>query len=83
MIFALEGELGTTSPSLVDVVRNFYDVFPDELSGLPSDREINFCIDLIPGTFHVSIPPYLMSLSELAELTNQLDKLLEKGVHTL
>ena len=79
MILALDGELGTTSPSLVDVVESFWDVFPDELSGLPQDREIEFCIDLIPIISFVSIPPYRMAPVELAELRKQFDELLEKG----
>ena len=79
MILALDGELGTTSPSLIDVVESFWDVFPDELSGLPQHREIEFCIDLIPIISFVSIPPYRMAPVELAELRKQLDELLEKG----
>ena len=78
MIFVLDGELGTTSPSLVDVVESFWDVFPDELSGLPQHREIEFCIDLIPIISFVSIPLYRMAPVELAELRKQLDELLEK-----
>ena len=78
MIFVLDGELGTTSPSLVDVVESFWDVFPDELSDLPQDKEIEFCIDLIPNISLVSIPPYRMAPTELAELRKQLDELLEK-----
>ena len=66
-------------PPLVDVVENFWDVFPDELPGLPPDREIEFCIDLFPGTSPISIPPYRMAPAELAELRKQLDELLEKG----
>ena len=79
MIFVLDGELGTTSPSLVDVVESFWDVFPDELSNLPQDKEIEFYIDLIPNISLVSIPPYRMALAELTELRKQLDELLEKG----
>ena len=79
MIFALDGELGTTSPSLVDVVESFWDVFPDELSGLPHNIEIKFCIDLIHNISLVSILPYRMAPAELAELRKQLDELLEKG----
>ena len=79
MIFALDGELGTSSSPLIDVVEEFWDVFPEELPGLPPDREIEFCIDLIPGTSPISIPPYRMAPAELAELRKQIDELLEKG----
>ena len=61
------------------MVEEFPDVFPDELPVLPPDREIEFCIDLIPGAQPVSIPPYRMATAELTELRKQLDELLEKG----
>ena len=79
MIFVLDGKLGATSPSLVEVMESFWDIFPDKLSSLPPDREIEFCIDFIPGISLVSIPTYRMALAELAELRKQLDELLEKG----
>ena len=53
--------------------------FPDDISGLPPDREVEFTIDLIPGTEPISIPPYRMSPIELRELKAQLEKLLSKG----
>ncbi|XP_070010160.1 uncharacterized protein [Nicotiana sylvestris] len=51
----------------------------DELPGIPPDREIDFGIDVIPGTQHISIPPYRMAPAELKELKEQLKDLLEKG----
>ena len=68
-LFALEGEMGTGDhyPGL-HVVGEFSDIFPDELPGLPPDREIEFCIDLIPGAQPVSIQPYRMAPTELTEL---------------
>ena len=56
------------------------DVFPDELPGLPPDREIEFAIDLAPGTEPVSKAPYRMAPVEMKELATQLQELLEKGV---
>ncbi|XP_070046620.1 uncharacterized protein [Nicotiana tomentosiformis] len=53
--------------------------FPNELSGLLPEREIEFAIDLLPHTHPISIPPYRMALSELKELKEQLKDLLEKG----
>ena len=53
--------------------------FPNDISGLPPDREVEFTIDLIPGTEPISIPPYRMSPIELRELKAQLEKLLSKG----
>ena len=59
--------------------REFPDIFPNELPGLPPDREIEFYIDLIPRAQPVSIQPYKMALPELIELRKQLDELLDKG----
>ena len=49
----------------VPVVCEFPDVFPEELPGLPPDREIEFCIDVISGTDPISMPPYRMAPTEL------------------
>ncbi|XP_070010228.1 uncharacterized protein [Nicotiana sylvestris] len=68
-------------PSLesVLVVIEFMDVFLDELPGIPQDREINFGIDVMPGTQAISIPPYRMAPAELKEIKGKLKDLLEKG----
>ena len=59
MLFALDGEMrGKSADSFIPVVSEFLDVFPPELPGLPPEREIEFCIDLIPGMSPVSITPY-------------------------
>ncbi|KAJ8755156.1 hypothetical protein K2173_018954 [Erythroxylum novogranatense] len=63
----------------IPVIREFLDVFPDELPGLPPDQEIEFEIDLILGTAPISIPPYRMAPVELRELKAQLQELLDKG----
>ena len=57
----------------------FSDVFPDELPGLPPHREIEFCIDVVSDTTPISMPPYRMAPTELKELKEQLQKLLDKG----
>ncbi|XP_070029898.1 uncharacterized protein [Nicotiana sylvestris] len=62
----------------IPVVREFVDVFPSDLPGMPPDRDINFCIDLAPGTQPISIPPYCMAPKELKELKEQLEELLAK-----
>ncbi|GJY56659.1 putative reverse transcriptase domain-containing protein [Tanacetum coccineum] len=61
------------------VVRNFPDVFPDELPGLPPEREVEFTIELIPGAQPISKAPYRMAPVELKELKDQLQELLERG----
>jgi len=63
----------------VPVVREFSDVFPSDLPGMPPDRDIDFCIDLDPGTHPISIPSYRMAPTELKELKEQLQELLDKG----
>ena len=68
-------------PSLSDIptVCDYPDAFPKELPRLPPQREIEFTIDVVPGTTPPSITPYRMALVELKELKLQLQELLEKG----
>ena len=61
------------------MVREFVDMFPEDLPGLPPEREIEFEIELLPGTTPISITPYLMEPVELRELKVQLEELLERG----
>ena len=60
-------------------VCHFADVFPDELPGLPPHREMEFSIDLYPGTNPISIAPFRMAPVELKELNLQLQELQGKG----
>ncbi|XP_060961016.1 uncharacterized protein LOC133031515 [Cannabis sativa] len=66
-------------PEEVKVVKEFLDVFPEELPGLPPQREIDFIIDLIPGAEPVSKAPYRMAPAELKELKIQLQGMLDLG----
>ena len=52
--------------------------FPDDIAGFHPEREMEFTIDLIPGTEPISIPPYRMAPVELRELKAQLEELLSK-----
>ncbi|GJZ15820.1 putative reverse transcriptase domain-containing protein [Tanacetum coccineum] len=61
------------------MVRDFPEVFPDDLSGLPPIREIEFRIELIPGATSVAKCPYRLAPSELEELSGQLKELQDKG----
>ena len=63
----------------VPVVREFLDVFPDDLPGLPPERERDFPIDLALGTTPISLPPYRMASIELKELKAQLQELVDGG----
>nr|GEU70248.1 putative reverse transcriptase domain-containing protein [Tanacetum cinerariifolium] len=66
---------------LKDIVmaRNFSEVFPDDLSGLPPCQEIKFCIDLTPGAMLIVKSPYRLAPPEMEELSSQLRKLQDKG----
>ncbi|KAA3480924.1 DNA/RNA polymerases superfamily protein [Gossypium australe] len=63
----------------VKIVKEFPDVFPEKLSGLPPDREVEFGIELLLGTAPVSIAPYRMASKELVELKAQIQELLDRG----
>jgi hypothetical protein len=63
----------------IPAVRDSPDVFAEELLGMPPDREVEFVIDLLPGTAPISKCPYRMSVEELKELKKQLTKLQEAG----
>ena len=55
------------------------DVFLDELLGLSPQREVDFCIELHPGTSPISMTPHRMTPVALLELKVQIQKLLDKG----
>ncbi|TYK27119.1 ty3-gypsy retrotransposon protein [Cucumis melo var. makuwa] len=66
------------------VVKDYPNVFPEELSGLPPHREIEFAIELEPGTVPISRASYRMALAELKELKMQLQEIdLRSGYHQL
>ena len=52
----------------IPVVREFPDVFPEDLLGIPIDREIEFSVEVLPGTSPISKAPYRMAPIELKEL---------------
>jgi hypothetical protein len=74
-VYAIEGIKLEDIP----VVCEYSDVFPDELPGMPPDRDVEFVIELQPGTTPISKRPYRMPPNELAELKLQLQELLDKG----
>jgi hypothetical protein len=63
----------------IPVVCEFLDVFPEDLPGLPPERDVEFVIELKPGTTPISRRSYRMPPNELVELKTQLQDLLEKG----
>ncbi|XP_066162169.1 uncharacterized protein, partial [Oryza sativa Japonica Group] len=71
-------ELHQIGLSEIPVVREFGDVFPEELPGMPPKREIEFRIDLAPGTTPLYKRPYRMAANELAEVKKQLEELIRE-----
>ena len=63
----------------IPIVRDFPDVFLEDLLGLPPERVVEFTIDLVPDSRPISIPPYRLDPLELKELYTQLQELAEKG----
>jgi hypothetical protein len=75
MVFSMEAK----SIEDVPVVREYPDVFLEEFHGMPPDRDIEFIIDLIPGTSPIAKRPYRMAAPELEELKKQLGELQRSG----
>jgi hypothetical protein len=71
--------LDVTSTLDIRTVSEYPDVFLEELSGMPSDHEIEFVIELVPGTAPIFKRPYRMAANQLAKLKEQLQELLDKG----
>ncbi|KAL0302220.1 UNVERIFIED_CONTAM: hypothetical protein Sangu_3112000 [Sesamum angustifolium] len=63
----------------IPVVRDFPEVLPDDLPGLPPNREVDLTIETILRVAPISIAPYRMAPMELQELKKQIEELLEKG----
>jgi len=81
LMFSLMASLSVENQAVIDqlqVVCDFPEVFSEEIPDVPPEREVEFSIDLVPGTKPVSMIPYRMSASELAELKKQLEDLLNK-----
>ncbi|GJU20680.1 putative reverse transcriptase domain-containing protein [Tanacetum coccineum] len=63
----------------VSIVRDFPEVFPEDLPGIPPARQVEFQIDLVPGAAPVAQAPYWLAPSEMKELAEQLQEIFEKG----
>jgi hypothetical protein len=72
-------QLDDSQGSEVPVVNEFPDVFPEELPSMPPDRDIEFVIELKPGTAPIYKTLFRMTTPELAELKEHIKELLEKG----
>jgi hypothetical protein len=71
-------QMKVTTSEEIKVVQEYLDVFPEELPGMPPDRDIEFLIELLPGTPPISKRPYRMPVNELVELKKQIAKLQAK-----
>ncbi|GKD98261.1 hypothetical protein Tco_1382158, partial [Tanacetum coccineum] len=63
----------------IPVAREFPEVFPEDLPGLPPVRQVEFQINLMPGVAPVARAPYRLAPSEMQELSNQLQELADRG----
>ncbi|XP_073136980.1 uncharacterized protein [Henckelia pumila] len=79
LIYAIDASLEGPDIQEIPVVREFPDVFPEDIPGLPPAREIEFGIELVPGTTPISRAPYRLAPSDMREFQNQLQDLLDKG----
>jgi hypothetical protein len=75
----VKNQLDASQGPVVPVVNKFPDVFPEEFSGMPPDRDIEFVTDLMPGTMPIYKRPYRMATPQLVELMEHNAELLEKG----
>lgn len=80
-VFMMFASLKAESKDMIDdllVVRDFLDVFPNDISDLSLEREVEFAIHLVLGTSPILMAPYRMYSLEMSELKKQLEDLLEK-----
>lgn len=68
LAYILDTSTNEPKIDLVSIVREFKDIFPEELSGLQSERKIKFVIEVTPGTSPISVAPYQLASTELKEL---------------
>ncbi|XP_073137340.1 uncharacterized protein [Henckelia pumila] len=79
LIYAIDTSLEGPDIQEIPVVREFSDVFPDEILGLPPVREVEFGIELLPVTSPISRSPYCLASTDVRELQKHLQDLLDKG----
>ena len=68
LVVILDSKRGQVDIEKIPVVREFPDVFPEELLGIPLEREVDLAIEIVPGTVPMSRAPYRMAPTELKEL---------------
>nr|GEV38938.1 putative reverse transcriptase domain-containing protein [Tanacetum cinerariifolium] len=80
VVFGASDQKEATMKHLEDVleIRNLYEVFPEDLPGLPPPRQVEFRIELVPGAEPVAHAPYLLAPSKMKELAEKLQEFSEK-----
>ena len=79
LALVLDSKWGQVNLENIPMIKEFFDVFLEELSGLPPKREVDLSIEVVHGTTPISRAPYCMAPTELKELKTQLQELLDKG----
>ena len=79
LALVLDSKRGQVNLEDIPVIKEFPDVFLEELSGLPPEREVDMSNEVVQGTTPMSTAPYHMAPTELQELKTQLQELLNKG----
>ncbi|CAH1428386.1 unnamed protein product [Lactuca virosa] len=75
----VDKQKGEKNTNNIPDVRDFQDVFPEDLPGIPPERQVEFRIDLIPGATSIAKSPYRLAPTEMQELSSQLSEILDKG----
>ena len=79
LVLVLDSKRGQINLEDFPVIKEFPDVFPEELPGLPPEKEVDMSIEVLPGMTPISRAPYHMAPTKLKELKTQLEELLDKG----
>ena len=79
LALVLDSKRGQVNLEDILLIKEFSDVFPKELQGLPPEREVDLVIEVLPGTIPISRAPCHMAPTELKEFKIQLQELLDKG----
>ncbi|XP_024971908.1 uncharacterized protein LOC112510794 [Cynara cardunculus var. scolymus] len=79
LAYTIDAKLEKKAIHDVPVVKDYPEVFPDELPGIPPKLQVEFRIDLVPGAVPIARAPYRLAPTEMQELIKQLQELLDKG----
>ena len=77
-VVIIDFKSGQVDEEKIPMVREFPYVFPEELPGIPLEKEVDLSIEIVPGTALLSRAPYMMAPTELKELKSKLQELMDK-----